>query len=581
MTEEVPARATVPNIAEANTWIGIGPWVNINALVIDPVTPSILYAGTDGGLFKSTNGGESWNAINSGLGDYDILDLAIDPVTPTTIYAAVAFHTLAGGGVFKSMDGGNSWSAARKGLPNYVSKLAIDPLTPTTLYAVTFSEGVYKSTNGGESWRAANKGLSAENPALVLAIDPAMPGTLYLGTYSGGVFKSTDSGGNWSAVNTGIDLNTEYENAVDKLVIVPATPSTVFAVTRYRGVFKSTDGGQDWTAFDIGPVLPYAAGPLLMPDLVSPATLYLIKSVDEIYKSTDGGIHCEAYSSTGLLNNSPNLFITVLAIDPMNTNILYLGTHGGGIFTNQTNKAFAPVKMPSITPPPMALTEDPFAAIPAPTEAPIDAIPIPTDAPYVPAPTQYIAPLPTETLSARSTLAPLQFPFTVTGPLNYRKDIQLPENARLLVLWFVIAEDPQYIYTFGEGSMDPASNSFELVFDGPPPSHALNWMGSSALGVGLLVITTNQALQTGTISPEFLPANEILGVSAQYSIIYANNGFEIGEYMPWFNEFNPGYSVGKGVDVPDSAFDAFEPVDPWTLEIIIDDLEKIALVNWF
>ena len=98
---------------------------DIIALAIDPLTPTTLYAATDGGgLFKTTDGGASWNA--TGLTNISVLALAIDPLTPTTLYAGVY------GGLFKSADGGASWSAT--GLTGIdVYSLAIDLLTPTTL----------------------------------------------------------------------------------------------------------------------------------------------------------------------------------------------------------------------------------------------------------------------------------------------------------------------------------------------------------------------------------------------------------------------------------------------------------------
>src|SRR2546425_10038928 len=81
--------------------------------------------------------------------------LAIDPLTPTTLYASTN-----GGGLFKSTDGGANWSAT--GLTNiYVSALAIDPVTPTTLYAGTsYGPGVFKSTDGGASWNATGLTLT-------------------------------------------------------------------------------------------------------------------------------------------------------------------------------------------------------------------------------------------------------------------------------------------------------------------------------------------------------------------------------------------------------------------------------------
>ncbi len=164
--------------AETNVWMNIGPrGGTINALAIDPTTPTILYAGTDGnGVFKSTNGGENWNAVNTGLTNADVRALAIDPKKPTTLYAGTWE-----GGVFKSVNGGDNWQAINTGLTSiYVNALEIDPVTPTTLYAGTL-EGVFKSTNGGENWIAVNTGLTIRK-VYSLAIDPMTPTTLYVGT---------------------------------------------------------------------------------------------------------------------------------------------------------------------------------------------------------------------------------------------------------------------------------------------------------------------------------------------------------------------------------------------------------------
>src|SRR5437899_2284432 len=124
--------------------VGINPWTSTNgpdggwiaALAIDPGTPATLYAATaGGGIFKSINGGESWNAINTGLpyANYPGLwSLAMDPQTPFTLYLGTNQA-----GIFKSTNGGGNWSAVNTGLPNYpqVRALVIDPQAPATLYA--------------------------------------------------------------------------------------------------------------------------------------------------------------------------------------------------------------------------------------------------------------------------------------------------------------------------------------------------------------------------------------------------------------------------------------------------------------
>jgi photosystem II stability/assembly factor-like uncharacterized protein len=213
----------------------------VGALSIRPDIPTTIYAGTWGGVFRSTDGGESWNAVNSGLTSLIVPALSIRPDTPTTIYAGTY-----GGGVFRSTDGGESWTAVNSGLTNLdVNALSIRPDTPTTIYAGTYGGGVFRSTDGGESWNAVNSGLTNLD-VLALAIRPDTPTTIYAGTYSGDVFRSTDGGDTWTAINNG--LTSFYVNA---LSIRPDTPTTIYAGT-YGGVFRSTDGGNSWTAINTG-----------------------------------------------------------------------------------------------------------------------------------------------------------------------------------------------------------------------------------------------------------------------------------------------------------------------------------------
>ena len=89
--------------------------------------------------------------------------------------------------VFKSADGGASWQPADSGLPDdaFVTAIAIDPVHPTTLYAATAGRGVFASTDSGKSWHALNAGLTALDVS-ALALD-ATGRTLYAGTFRGGV----------------------------------------------------------------------------------------------------------------------------------------------------------------------------------------------------------------------------------------------------------------------------------------------------------------------------------------------------------------------------------------------------------
>ena len=132
------------------------PYV-VHVLAIDPAATTTVYAGTETGkVLKSTDGGASWAPAASGLpgSGYRVMALAIDRATPGTLYAG----TFAGNGsnasssgVFKSTDGGNTWAHVATGLTSTnVLTLAIDPVTPTTLYAGT-GGGVFRLSKIGES----------------------------------------------------------------------------------------------------------------------------------------------------------------------------------------------------------------------------------------------------------------------------------------------------------------------------------------------------------------------------------------------------------------------------------------------
>src|SRR3989442_1002233 len=174
----------------------IGRKGNWTALMLSVLLLVVNLHRAEAGVNAWTTNGPHSETINA---------LAIDPQTPTTLYAGTSGH-----GVFKSADGGGNWSAVNTGLTTpygaiWVNALAIDAQTPTTLYAASSGGGVLKSIDGGGNWSAVNTGLDTTGCCIALAIDPQTPTTLYASSSGGGVFKSTDGGGNWSAVSTGLD----------------------------------------------------------------------------------------------------------------------------------------------------------------------------------------------------------------------------------------------------------------------------------------------------------------------------------------------------------------------------------------
>lgn len=164
--------------------------------------------------------------------------------------------------------------------------------------------------------------------------------------------------------------------------------------------------------------------------------------------------------------------------------------------------------------------------------------------------------------------------FVVSGPIQNNTQASIPTGARVVVVWGVSSGSPDYSYVFGEGSLSTDGTSFHVRFDEPPPVEALN---AGVLGVGVVVVTTNQALRTGD-DINTIPQSEIIGVAGQYGVIYVGDSQQ--QLPGWAAEFPRGYAVGIGVKVPGAVFDKFEPASRSNVVLIIDDLANIDIVNW-
>jgi photosystem II stability/assembly factor-like uncharacterized protein len=303
--------------ADAGVWIQLPPYGgDVYCLAIDPLFPATLYAGTMGaGVFRSTDSGSTWTAVNTGLANPNALRLAIDPDVRDTLYAGTY-----GGGVFRSMDSGDHWTGMNAGLSDQnVTALAIDPLTPATLYAGTDGGGIFRSTDGGAHWTKVSSGLG-NMKVYCLAIDPRTPSVLYAGTYGGGVFRSIDSGATWTAVNTG--LTNQY---VSSIAIHPTILTTLYVGTYGGGVCRSTNGGTTWNAANTGLTSQDVRSVVIHP--TTPTTLYAGTYGGGVCRSTDSGATWTAVNA-GLSNTN----VRPVAIGSLTPTRLYAGTEGAGVF---------------------------------------------------------------------------------------------------------------------------------------------------------------------------------------------------------------------------------------------------------
>lgn len=302
------------------------------------------------GVLKSTDGGMTWQQLGadefSGLG---ISAIIVDPSNSNIIYVASSAAVGIKGphtptqGVFKSTDGGQSWTGIRVCSDcSGASDLVMDPGNPSVLYAAFWWQGIFKSADGGQTWQPLPNGLpNSDFRRIELAIAPSNPSVLYAGLdmtgpgyYTGAkVFKTMDSGSTWQELDRAPNYcgrQCWYDNVV---AVHPVNPDTVYlggsanyisrpTWTIRQVVVRSTDGGTTW--WDMSP--NDSPAHTLHPDMHAiafdprnPQTVW-IGNDGGVWKSTDGGLNWINKNS-----NLATLQFTGVAVHPTNSQIVFGG----------------------------------------------------------------------------------------------------------------------------------------------------------------------------------------------------------------------------------------------------------------
>jgi photosystem II stability/assembly factor-like uncharacterized protein len=308
----------------------------VNALVMDPSNPSILYAGTSVGLFKSTDAAGSWTQLSTVPGS--VFVVAIDPASPSTVYVqSVVSQREQEAGTFKllrSDDGGATWTdlsgTGTPASPGYDRGIWFDTTsTPSTIYiwgrVEPYGFPIWRSTDRGETWTgrgvgdkdvltpasptpispAAQQALDAfwasydpyssgpttdaDTSAVVeigqILVDPTRVSTFYAST-GDGVYKSIDSGRSWRKSSKGM-----VERGTSGVLVDSSAPSTLYAAAS-AGIFRSIDGGAEWTL-----VLGGKGSVVLAPS--TPSRLYAW-TLAGLFRSDDRGDSWTRLKAAGL-----------------------------------------------------------------------------------------------------------------------------------------------------------------------------------------------------------------------------------------------------------------------------------------
>lgn len=316
---------------EIVNWVkSIQPLKNMNIKKIIPAFLSVIFlagcsltgSGSDGGIFRSDDGGKTFAAKikaenNRTISGVDILSLAINLQNGSEIYAGSKTS-----GIFKSTDGGELWKqlGVSQLTPAKVYSLAIDPMNPSTLYAVA-SIGkrgkIVKSTDAGETWKDTYSEPSDGSLVLSVALNPHKPSDIFAGTDQGQIIFSEDSGETWRSAYW-----TEGKQAVSKIAFDNVSPDTAYFVLFEKGILRTTNEGKSFEAlgwkkdegtFSLGNGLSGAVS--IEADPMRGGWVYAGTS-EGLLRSRDRGDNWEMVKT---LSNPNELNIRSIAINPQNS----------------------------------------------------------------------------------------------------------------------------------------------------------------------------------------------------------------------------------------------------------------------
>ena len=247
---------------------------HISKIIVDPRDSRVVYVaaggplwseGGDRGVYKTTDGGKTWDAVLTIDENTGIADLVMDPRNPDLLYAAAhqrrrhVFTYVSGGpgsGIYKTTDGGKTWEKANKGLPSVDLGrigLAISPADPEVIYAMVEAAqdkgGFFRSTNRGASWEKRSGYSTSGNYYIEIVAHPTEPDVVFaMDTY---LHWTQNGGKNFEP------LGEEHKHVDNHAMWVDPQQPTYFLVGCDGGIYDSFDAGKTWNFKDNLPVTQF------------------------------------------------------------------------------------------------------------------------------------------------------------------------------------------------------------------------------------------------------------------------------------------------------------------------------------
>ncbi len=320
-----------------------------------PGKPNLFYFGaTGGGIWKTEDGGRSWENISDGYFGGSIGAITVAKSDPNVIYVGGGEKTVRGNvssgyGIWKSLDAGKTWVSSGLKNSRHIPRIAVHPTDFNTVYAgvlgniykPTEDRGLYKSTDGGKSWKKIL--FSNRHSGVVdLIIDPTNPRIIYASTWrvqrtpyslsSGGdgsaLWKSTDEGATWTEISKNKGFPTDTLGIIG-VTVSPLDNERVWAMVENKdkgGLYRSDDGGESWNLVNSERKLRQRAWyyTRVYADTEDIDKVYVLNV--RYHRSNDGGRTFSTY-------NAPHGDHHDLWIAPENSDRMIIGDDGGAQVT--------------------------------------------------------------------------------------------------------------------------------------------------------------------------------------------------------------------------------------------------------
>jgi photosystem II stability/assembly factor-like uncharacterized protein len=309
-----------PEILKALSWRSIGPLRGGRSIAIAGVKgrPREGYFGaTGGGLWKTTNGGETWTPVTDGqVHSSSVGAVAVSDSNPDIVFIGMGESCIRGNiqpgdGVYKSTDAGKTWSHVGFAASQAISKIRIHPSNPQIVFVASFGRygtpsderGIFKSTDGGATWRRTLF-RDTKTGGVDIAIDQRNPNVMFAALWEAyrveyqmssggpgsGLFKSTDGGEHWNEITRNPGLPRGVVGKIG-IAISGADSNRIYAIVENEngGLFSSDDGGGTWKLVNEGRNLRQRAFYYthVTADPKDKDTVYVLNV--GTFKSTDGG----------------------------------------------------------------------------------------------------------------------------------------------------------------------------------------------------------------------------------------------------------------------------------------------------